>query len=200
MSLFNRISKLVTASLNDMLDGLENPQRMLNQLIREMDDSIAALRREITNATARENLAKQRLVQHDAEIAKWQENAALAVAQDKDDLARQALLKKKDLEDQRADLEQQIAEQTDAVKELREQLHQLEEKIQEARRKRDSLSPRHVYADTSAGDIITGFDQFVNKDDAATPPDLAKEFRDLKRQQAVDAELDALKKKLKKNT
>lgn len=209
MRLLTRIRDLLNASLNDLLDGLEKPELMLNQLIRDLDSSILELRREIVTTLTQRNLLQTRLDKAQADSARWQDNAALAVGQSRDDLARQALQHKHTALATSASLATQLAETDQAVVDLRTQLRALEDKAQEARRKRDTLLARQRGPSaTRASDIIAGFDQLARYEEqleqeiavrdsahAARASDLDSQFEQLRRQQTLDAELDALKRR-----
>jgi phage shock protein A len=201
MNLLTRLRHLLNASLNDLLDGLENPQTMINQLIRDLDAAILATRRDVTAALAQRQLLDQRHARTAADIDRWQDHAALAVANQRDDLARQALARKHDLQGAQAALTAQLAAADAALAELRANLHTLEEKTQEARRKRDTLLAQQR-ATAAPPDIIAGFDHFTRLEEqlhrtqatAARPDhDLEQQLDDLHRQQTLDHELTKLK-------
>jgi phage shock protein A len=139
MAIFRRIRDIVSASINDLLARVEDPELVVNQMIREMEQSIIVLRRETASAMASLKLLRRRLEKAQADRATWGENAELAVRQERDDLAREALLKRRSTDKTVAGLERQVEEADQLVVRLKDQLSHIEDKVQEARAKRDTL-------------------------------------------------------------
>ncbi len=208
MRLIKRIRDLIDGSLNDLLDGLEDPETMINQLIRDMEATIRDTRQHTLAALTQRNVVQHRLDKARRDVDRWQENAELAVDKQRDDLARRALLKKREAVAAVTSVEAQLAEAEAAIAELRQQLHLLEEKVQEARRRRDTILSRKRRVQTGGNDIIRGFERFAHYEDAIRrdiaagagdlelhEPDLEAEFEAIKRDRDLDAELKALKAK-----
>ncbi len=200
MSIVKRLKELLNASLNDMIDGLEDPRAMINQLIRDLDASILESRRQLTDALAQQQIVRHRLEKAKNDVGKWQEHAQLAVNNKRDDLAREALRRKQQAERDVEAIREQLSQSEQAVIDLRRQLELLAEKAQEARRKRDTLlSRQRPTPPATANQIITGFDSFAKLEEgiirqrAATEPDVETACDTLKREASIDAELEKLK-------
>lgn len=141
-SILDRITNILRANVNDMLDGAEDPELMLNQMIRDMQDALRQADSDIA-----EQIAEQKMIQSDLDTAKqnaqaWQDKAKLAVSKNADDLARQALVRANDYGDQVTVYQKQLDAQTHAVNELKTKRDQLQEKYESAVRNRDMLISR----------------------------------------------------------
>ena len=89
-NVFDRISNIIRANINDMLDSAEDPEAMLNQIIRDMNDALRQADSDIAD-----QIAQQKMLEGDLDDAKrnaetWESKAELAVSKDRDDLAREA--------------------------------------------------------------------------------------------------------------
>ncbi|HRA49303.1 MAG TPA: PspA/IM30 family protein, partial [Thermomicrobiales bacterium] len=124
----DRISRLLRANVNDMLDRAEDPEKMLNQILRDMETNIGQARTQIATMIAQEKELQADLKETRELSAEWETKAERAVAAGKDDLAREALRRKKDNDDSVALYEQQTATQTQTVERLKSQLAALESK------------------------------------------------------------------------
>jgi phage shock protein A len=147
MSILKRISKLVTANINHMLDEAEEPEVMVKQLIRDMEESIIELRRETVRAVAREKqLTKQIHVTNDT-VDNLEKKASFALDKGDDDLARQLLAKKLQSEKARETLEQELTGAKELAEQLKTDLTRLEDQVQVARRKKEELIRRQRAAE-----------------------------------------------------
>src|SRR5437868_3799448 len=99
MGLFTRLADLISANLNSLLDAAEDPERMLAQVIREMEDGLAAARRQGAVAVAAERRLGRELEQNRAAAGLWKERARKALAGRREDLARKALARKLEHDD-----------------------------------------------------------------------------------------------------
>lgn len=142
MSILERISTILRANVNDLLDRAENPEALLNQIIRDMEDALKQ-----ADADIAEQIAQQKMIQSDLDDAKrqaeaWQHKAELAVSKNADDLAREALLRVKDYQGQAEVYQKQLDAQTRAVEELKGKRDALKRKYEDAVRNRDLLIAR----------------------------------------------------------
>lgn len=140
--IFERISTILRANINDMLDHAEDPEKMINQIIRDMEDAIQEARRQTTEMLAQQKLLEARVADTQKEANDWNRKAELAVQQNRDDLAREALRRSRDYQSQLTVYQQQLADQQALVARLREQLDELESKYESAKRQRDTLIAR----------------------------------------------------------
>jgi phage shock protein A len=143
MGILDRMSRLIRANVNDLIDRAEDPEKMLNELLREMNDSIREARVQVANMIAQEHTLEAELQDSQREAREWDRKAELAVANSKDDLAREALRRKRDSESIATVYATQLAAQQEAVARLKQQLKMLEAKFNEAEGKRDVLIARH---------------------------------------------------------
>src|SRR5436190_74324 len=96
MGIFKKINDIISANLNDLTDSWENPEQMLRQAIREMEESIGAATRETARALANEKLLGKELEKNRSQARRWEERAEQAVSAGDDELARKALKRKKE--------------------------------------------------------------------------------------------------------
>ncbi len=148
MGVFDRMSQILRANINDLLSRAEDPEKMLNQILRDMEDSV-----ERGQAQVAEQIAQEKLMQADLETAKrnqddWGKKAELAVSKGMDDLAREALRRQEDYASQVDLYQKQVDVQHEAVQKLKADLQALENKYDDARRNREMLIARAKRAAT----------------------------------------------------
>jgi phage shock protein A len=143
MGILDRMSRLIRANVNDMIDRAEDPEKMLNELLREMSDGIKEARVQVANMIAQQNEIEAELQESQQTSREWDRRAELAVSNGKDDLAREALRRKRDADNITTVYMQQSTAQEETVARLKQQLKLLEAKYNEAEGKRDVLIARH---------------------------------------------------------
>lgn len=142
MGLIDRISQLARANINDMLDRAEDPEKMLNQILRDMESNIKQAREQVAMMIAQEKEIEGD-VAHTRKLAgEWGAKAKRAVDAGKDDLAREALRRKRDNDENSAVYESQLNTQRQTVTKLKQQLQALESKYQTTMSQRDTLITR----------------------------------------------------------
>ncbi|TVR32605.1 MAG: PspA/IM30 family protein [Spirochaetaceae bacterium] len=142
MGLFDRFRRLIKSNINDMISKAENPEKMLNQLISDMNQQLIDSKKSVASAIADEKKLKRRIDETRAQADEWERKAVLALKSEREDLARQALQQKQQYENLAAEYEQQWKAQCDAVERLKLSLRGLDQKIDEAQRKRNMLIAR----------------------------------------------------------
>ena len=147
MGIFKRINDIISANLNDLTEGFEEPEKMLRQAIREMEESIASATQETAKALANEKVLTKELGNNQAQGEKWQSRAEQAVESGDDDLAKKALKRKNEHDKLVAALEDQIDSARGATQSLRRQLDGMKAKLSEAKRNLSTLSARQRAAD-----------------------------------------------------
>jgi phage shock protein A len=149
MGMFERLSRLIRANVNDAIDRSEDPEKTIDQILRDMQANLASGREQLVAMVVQEKeLAAER--DHAARLAsEWTRKAQAAVAAGKDDLAREALRRKRDSEANLAVYEQQHAVQIQSVARLKTQLQQLEAKYARTLEQRDILVHRQRRAAVS---------------------------------------------------
>ncbi|MBI5034169.1 MAG: PspA/IM30 family protein [Chloroflexi bacterium] len=142
MSILDRTSQILRANINDLLNRAEDPEKMLNQILRDMEDALRQGQSQVA-----EQIAQEKMIQHDLDEAKgnvdeWGKKAELAVEKNRDDLAREALRRQGDYTAQVEIYQKQLEAQHQAVQKLKADLDSLEAKYQDARRNKDALIAR----------------------------------------------------------
>ncbi|GAB1539227.1 hypothetical protein NUACC21_18930 [Scytonema sp. NUACC21] len=129
MGLFDRIRRVVSANLNDMVSKAEDPEKMLEQAILEMQEDLVQLRQGVAQAIAAQKRTEKQYNDAQNEVNKWQRNAQLALQKGDENLARQALERKKTFNESAGSLKASLDQQTSQVDALKRNLIQLESKI-----------------------------------------------------------------------
>lgn len=147
MGVFQKIAQLLKANINDLIDKAADPEKMLNQLIEDMQDQLQKAKVEVANAMADEKLLEKKVEENKKMADDWQKKAELAVTKGEDELAVEALKRKREYEKLAQDYEKQYQAQHEAVEKLKSGLKMLEDKIEEAKRRRDLLIAKSKRAD-----------------------------------------------------
>jgi phage shock protein A len=147
MGVFKRISDVISANLNDLTEGFEDPETMLKQAVREMEDTIAAVTDQTAKAMANDKTLLRELERNRVQQQQWQDRAEKAVESGDDDIARKALTRKNEHEKLVAALEDQLQAAKEASDSLRRQLAAMKAKLAEGKRNLATLSARKRAAD-----------------------------------------------------
>jgi len=139
MGILERVAKLLSANINDLIDQADDPVKKARQLVREIDDEIIALRGRLRSVTSQAQRQRKALEQKQEQSASWQMRAEQAVDEGKDDLARTALRRKHDLAVECKTLEAAWWDSEEEEKILCAQMKQLEDLAQDSRRHKESL-------------------------------------------------------------
>lgn len=142
-SILNRISLLVRSNINDILDRAEDPEKTLDQVIRDMASAIQQARSQVAETIAQKNLIETNLNNARKLSDEWGGKAQLAVQKGADDLAREALRRKRDYDANANVYASQLATQTEVVDKLKGDLQALQSKYEGIVRNRESLIARH---------------------------------------------------------
>ena len=142
MALFDRLSRVVRANLNDLVSKAEDPEKVLDQAIIDMQEDLVRLRQAVASAIATQQRTQQQYTNNQNESNKWQQRAQLALSKGDENLAREALVRKKSHQDTANTLKQQLDGQVGQVENLKKNLIALGSKISEAKTKKDMLKAR----------------------------------------------------------
>jgi len=142
MSLLERVTTLVRANLNDLLDNAEDPEKMLKQILIDMRNQLIQVKTQVAAAIADEQKLYQRYLENQEDADKWQQKAELAVRKGEDGLAKEALGRRNSYQSVADGFKQQYEDQKRQVELLKSALSKLEAKIDEAGRKKDLLIAR----------------------------------------------------------
>lgn len=142
MGLFDRLSRVVRANLNDMVSKAEDPEKILDQAIVDMQEDLVQLRQAVARSIAEQKRTEQQYNKNQTEANNWQKRAQLALTKGDENLAREALVRKKTNAETAATLKNQLDQQTNQVNTLKRNLVALEGKISEAKTKKNMLKAR----------------------------------------------------------
>jgi len=178
MGIFKRIKDIISANISELLEKFEDPENVIDEMIREMEESITDIRKQTASAIASSKMTAKKIGQTEKEESKWQNNAELAITEGQDELAKKALHRKREIVEHHSLLKKQLLDEETMITKMKSDLHLVEEKVQEARRKRETLLMKKRAADAkkkmlastekaratfdgSASSIINGFDSFA---------------------------------------
>ncbi len=183
MGILDRVSTILKANVNAMLDSAEDPEKMIDQIIRDQAEGLSQLRGQVAETIAEEKRLRAEADRNRQLGTEWGQKAELAVRKSADDLAREALHRQVDYEDNARVYEQQWTAQKDIVDKMKAQLHALDEKYEETRRNRDMLLARYRRAKTQ--EQISKVAATVSTMDPTA--DLARMEERIRRQEALAA-------------
>ncbi len=218
MGIFSRISDIFKSNVNDALDNAEDPEKMLKQMVLEMEESVNKATLAVANAIANEKGLERKMQKERGLAADWQQKAMQALQAGREDLAK-AALEKKAVADKNANDLTPIYEQAKSTSvKMREQLDALKHKLDEARSRQSTLIARSQAAKAQkqiaqsfsgvGSDAFSKFDKYEGKIEkieseavafeqlAGENTSLDQEFKKLSTSSQVDADLLALKKEM----
>ncbi|MGI0490889.1 PspA/IM30 family protein [Alkalinema pantanalense CENA528] len=146
MGLFDRVSRLVRANLNDAVSKAEDPEKILDQALMDMQEDLVNMKQAVASAIATQKRTEQQVANNQRESDTWQQRAQLALQKGDENLAREALMRKKSFTEAATTLSQQLSQQATQVDALKRNLIALEGKISEAKTKKDMLKARAAAA------------------------------------------------------
>jgi phage shock protein A len=216
MGFFDRLSRLLRANLNDLVGKAEDPAKILDQSVADMQADLIKLRQAVATAIASQKRLQNQAEQADTQAKTWYERAELALKKGEEELARESLSRRKTYQDTATALTNQINAQASQVDTLKRSLTALEGKIAEAKTKKDMLKARaqaaqaqeqlqNAVGNLSTNSSMAAFDQMEEKvlgmearSQAAAElagADLESQFAALEGSN-VDEELESLKTRL----
>ncbi|HTQ84597.1 MAG TPA: PspA/IM30 family protein [Candidatus Solibacter sp.] len=143
MGLMERVSTLIRANLNDLIDSAEDPEKLLKQILLDMANQLLQVKTQLAISVADQHLLEKKRKENEAKMAMWMRKAELAVDKKHDDLARAALERYQSC----VSIEEGFAEQIEGhrvqVETLKKALQSLELKIGEAKSRAEILATRH---------------------------------------------------------
>jgi phage shock protein A len=143
MALLERVSTLVRANLNDLIDKAEHPEKMIKQVILDMQNQLLQVKTQVAIAIADQHLLEKKQKENADKVTEWMRKAELAVDKKQDDLARAALQRVESYRELCEGYAQQVVDQKAQVENLKTALRQLEQKLTEAQAKADLLIAQH---------------------------------------------------------
>ena len=143
MALLERVSTLLRANLNDLIEKAEDPERLLKQIVLDMENQLLQVKTQVAIAIADQHLLEKKRAEHEHEAAGWRRKAELAVQKDKDDLARAALERALSHDQLVEGFTEQAEDQKHEADNLRQALHKLDQKLNETRARCEMLVAEH---------------------------------------------------------
>jgi phage shock protein A len=147
MGIFSRLGTLIKSNLNDLITKAEDPEKMLTQVLLEMQQQLVEAKKAVAVAIADEKKLQKQYTSESDKSKEWERKAMVAVRAGDDNLARQALARKQEHETIATQFQQQWIAQKQAVEKLKDALRLLNNKIEEAKRKKNILIARKKRAE-----------------------------------------------------
>ena len=149
MGLLDRAWRLIRANFSNAVRGAEDPEKILEQALADMQGNLIQLRQSVAQAIATQKRTERQSAQAKTTAQEWYSRAELALQKGQDDLAHQALTRRQTYLDSAHTMDTQLAQQQDVVTKLKENMRKLEAKIAEAKTKKDLYIARARSAEAS---------------------------------------------------
>ncbi|HUH63968.1 MAG TPA: PspA/IM30 family protein [Terracidiphilus sp.] len=143
MSLLERVSTLLRANLNELVEKAEDPEKMLKQVVLDMENQLLQVKTQVAIAIADEHLLNKKKAEQVEQSAEWRRKAELAVQKGRDDLAREALERALSHDQLATGFTEQADDQKHEADNLRQALHKLDQKLTETRAHCEMLVAEH---------------------------------------------------------
>ncbi len=218
MGLFDRAFRVIRANLNGVVNQAEDPEKVLEQAVVEMQENLIQLRQAVAQAIATQKRTERQSAQAKSTAQEWYNRAELALQKGEEDLARQALTRRQGYLESASAMEAQLSQQQQVVTKMKDNMRRLEVKIAEAKTQKDMYIARARSAEASqriqemiggigTGSSIAAFEQMEQRvmelearsealQDLSDDP-LERQFAALEGgSTTVDAELAAMKTRL----
>ncbi|HEY4013519.1 MAG TPA: PspA/IM30 family protein [Polyangiaceae bacterium] len=221
MGIFSRLAQLIKSNLNDLISRSEDPEKMLNQIVLDMNQQLVEAKKQVAVSIADEKRLAKQYEQETQNAAEWEKRAMMALRAGNEELAKEGLARKREHDGLVATYQEQWTKQKAAVEQLKKALRLLNDKIEEAKRKKNVLVARKKRAEAQKAiqDTMSGlrdqsafetFDRMAQKIDqleaeAEAEGELAEEysgdtlanqFAQLEKTHSADDDLVALKRKM----
>lgn len=217
MGIFSRFADIVNANLNAILDKAEDPAKMIRLIIQEMEDTLVEVRTTSARTIAEKKDLNRKIQRLCDEAESWQQKAELALSKEREDLAKAALVERKQAQEMVDEMEKQLQSVEDSLNQLNTEIGQLQEKLQDAKARQSALLMRHKTASSrlkvreklyssDVDDAMERFESFERKLDnleanvdaqsLGRKKTLAEEIDGLEEDEKLDAELAELKAKI----
>ena len=217
---FSRMTDILKSNINEALDRAEDPEKMIRQMVREMEEAVSKATASVGTAVANQKRLERQYNEREGQVNEWQSKAERAVEAGQDDLARRALERKGGLLQATQELKPALEESRQAADQLRVQLRELKTKLEETRTRQGTLVARHRAAEARkrlaqsisglGSDAFSSFERFEQKIESSEAEaeahseitgeieNIEKEMRQLEQGKEVEDELASLKARLNK--
>lgn len=175
MALLERVATLLRANLNDMIERAEDPVKMMNQVVLDMENQLLQVKTQVAIAVADHHLLEKKREENRTREAEWVRKAEMALQKNDEELARVALQRSLGSRDMAKSFEEQIADQRTQAESLKGALHKLDAKLAEARTQAELLAAqqRRARAANRAADLQIKTPQGIAKAREKVDRDLA---------------------------
>lgn len=217
MGVFSRLSDIINSNLNAMLDKAEDPEKIVRLIIQEMEDTLVEVRSRAARAIADKKEVERKKAEFAARANEWESKAELAIAKGRDDLAKGAIAAKQKAEEMIALFAKEYDAIDKSLVKANEDLEKLQAKLKEAKAKQRSLEIRRGVASDSVrinrqvydgriDEAMARYERYERRIDElegeaesyvlGRPKSLEDEFKELAAEDDVNAEFEALKKRV----
>ncbi|MEL6360003.1 MAG: phage shock protein PspA [Pseudomonadota bacterium] len=221
MGVFSRLTDIINSNINSMLDKAEDPEKIVRLIIQEMEDTLVEVRSRAARSIADKKEVERKKAEFEARVTEWDNKAELAITKGRDDLARGAIAAKRKAQEM-VDL---FAKELDAIErslaKTNDDLSKLQSKLKEAKAKQRSMEIRRTAAsesikinrqvyDERIDDAMDRYERWERKVDEleaeaesyvmGRPKSLEDEFKELEVEDDINAEFEALKKRIADRT
>jgi phage shock protein A len=219
MGVFTRFRDIVNSNINAMLDRAEDPEKLINLMIREMEDTLVEIKASCANVIAGAKKIERQIEESKTRAKLWEDRAGLAITKGRDDLAREALMEKRRYTERIHPLQQELSEHRGLVDQYQQDIQQLEDKLRGSKEKQRLLLQRHIHATRKRraqeeiqrmdnSKALFKFEELENRIDRmeaeadlvnfGKKPTLESEFENLLIDEDIEKELRMLKTSVKK--
>ena len=218
MGIFSRTRDIVAANFTDLLDKAEDPAKMIRMIIMEMEETLVEVRASAARTIADQKEMRRQISKLEKIQEGWTEKAELALSKGREDLAKAALVEKRKAGDMADQLKAEIQVLDDALRASEEDIAKLQARLRDARTRQNAIQSRiesannrarlrEMYAGAKTNEAFSRFEVLERRADmaegradalslGAPPKTLEEEIAELRTDEAVDAELEAMKAKL----
>lgn len=218
MNVFRRMSDIISSNVNSALDKMEDPKKMINLMIDKMEETSVSIRASIAEKLAAITTLDRQIREAEDAAGRWAERAKLALKKENDELAREAVIEKRKLEEQISVLNESRSTISSITASLKEQLDQVNAKLAEMKTKRDDLVSRanaakekirnnETLRESESADFARKFEELQARIErweaeakvsgkSAAQKTVRETFEEMETDAAVEAELEKLKKEL----
>ena len=217
MGILGKLSTLIKSNVNDVIDGMQDPAKEIDQMVRDMEDSARQARTEVAGCMGEEKRLQKRIESLALEAKSWEDRAATAVRAGDDVLAKEALVRKGEKDAERAETEKPLREQEVYVEQLTVGLRALEARVKDVKLRQGSLREKARASKRGGSNLSTGtsafddFERMSSKIDAveaeatltdelggrtAASVEAERKLNEMSQKSSVDDALAELKKKL----
>ncbi|MFT5394698.1 MAG: phage shock protein A [Gammaproteobacteria bacterium] len=221
MGIFSRMTDIMNANINSILDRAEDPEKMVRLMIQEMEDTLVEVRSRAVRSIAEKKEIQRRITRLNEAQEEWAEKAEFAISKGRDELASGALIAKRKLAEQGATLTEELDLVEDSLARNNGDISQLQAKLEEAKTRKkaleirmqtakDRVRVRQTLNDSRVDDALGRYDALERRIDEleagaevydmGRAKSLEEEFSDLEGQAEVADELAALKAKVRSHT